>query len=1062
MKKKVILLIIIIPLVFMLTLFTVGRAVSVVIRVPVSGITILTENEDGVITLDISGQNGSDYDSLPVLEAEVSPVNAANTEWTYTAEGDAVSLVPAANGYYIVPENIGSSRLTVVSMEGGYTDSVTVEVTSSVLWDYIPAIDDAVPGEGEGAYDYTALLTGGTHTFTGSAVPSSFNGADVEWTSSDTDILRIDSVTGIARAVSNGTVAVTASLEGGPTGVIEKRILVTVAIDFPDGAEWAVNGETITAGYTPVADFAAGSRSVTLVFENASGNADISNIISAITQTAPDGTITEMPLNETFAWSTDGKKGTLTFLEGADTSDGYRYTVRLTGGGEFEINFTDFDFGIYTSYHSTDDPTIYQREGTSVRYAAYSGMDAEGVEYEWRLVNAGGVTMAAHGATAVVTVSPMGAATLTVTAMRNGEVIAEKSADISAVENVAAVSIMESYADWGLAGEMALGAYSVSAENAIVPLSYSLDVRYRATEGGYLNTFNGDLLILTTSDSGVIGVAGGNTLNVAGDGEAEIVAKWRYSDYFGANVEARFTIRGVANGVNVSDYNALRTATAIEGYDIVLRGDIMLGKQNATEAELREMAYTMPTSYDWQFYENSGSARPEVYYLIRFTGDVHGNGYTLDGDYFTRATDSVGVPLLFKGPLDFVTVSNGDSDVGVASVKGQDNIVFLASGDITINNVILKGCSDSSLIDPETGEFDLSLLNYAGTTLEIEGNVRLLNSRVSNGRSVVRIYGGGTDQSGDPVVSPAAASSINAAEERYVVSIESCILSRAREFILKIGSNRALRAVENSSGGYTLPYLTDSDGTVYAPDNAVRGKAGFGSVPSGAVAPDYTRGSEFYETFVLTDVTVRNSVLQDSGLFTVGIETHFAGEALTGDLGNIGGFLGGWRDLAATSYASVLRLEGGVRLLDWKNTANIDSSTLIEIAGGENSLLQQFRLNVAEMLETVRGVPGYEALISTLDGADYAHGGIALYGGGLNYCGVDTSGMTTEEFNKYKINLDILAGSGSGGIMVHLSSAAGMHDFVFYMYDAGSETDYYAEQEMILNGTAYILPVAEI
>ncbi len=1053
MKKKVILLIIIIPLVFMLTLFTVGRAVSVVIRVPVSGITILTESEDGVITLDISGQNGSDYDSLPVLEAEVYPVNAANTEWTYTAEGDAVSLVPAANGYYIVPENIGSSRLTVVSMEGGYTASVTVEVTSSVLWDYIPAIDDAVPGEGEAAYDYTALLTGGTHTFTGSAVPSSFNGADVEWTSSDADILRIDPVTGIARAVSNGTVAVTASLEGGPTGVIEKRILVTVAIDFPDGAEWAVNGETITAGYTPVADFAAGSRAVTLVFENAAGNADISNIISAITQTAPDGTITEMPLNETFAWSTDGKIGTLTFLAGADTSDGYRYTVRLTGGGEFEINFTDFDFGIYTSYHSTDDPTIYQREGTSVRYAAYSGMDAEGVEYEWRLVNAGGVTMTAHGATAVVTVSPMGAATLAVTAIRNGEVIAEKSAEIAAVENVAAVSIMESYADWGLQGEMALGAYSVSAENAIVPLSYSLDVRYRATEGGYLNTFNGDLLILTTSDSGVIGVAGGNTLNVAGDGEAEIVAKWRYSDYFKANVEARFTIRGVANGVNVSDYNALRTATAIEGYDIVLRGDIMLGKQNATEAELREMAYTMPTSYDWQFYENSGSARPEVYYLIRFTGDVHGNGYTLDGDYFTRAEDDYGNPLLFKGPLDFV-------EVLTATVKGQDNIVFLASGDITINNVILKGCSDSSLIDPETGEFDLSLLNYAGTTLEIEGNVRLLNSRVSNGRTVVRIYGGGTDQSGDPVVSPANASSINAAEERYVVSIESCILSRAREFILKIGSNRALRAVENSSGGYTLPYLTDSDGTVYAPDNAVRGKAGFGSVPSGAVAPDYTRGSEFYETFVLTDVTVRDSVLQDSGLFTVGIETHFAGEALAG--GMFPEVLKNWKDLAATSYASVLRLEGDVRLLDWKNIANIDSSTLIEIPSGAPDAIQQFKLNVAQMLETVRGVPGYEALISTLDGADYAHGGIALYGGGLNYCGVDMTKMTTEAFGKYKINLDILTGGGSGGIMVHLSSAAGMHDFVFYMYDADSETDYFAEREMILNGTAYILPVAEI
>ena len=40
MKKKVILLIIILPLIFMLTLFTIGAAVSVIIAGPVSGIRI--------------------------------------------------------------------------------------------------------------------------------------------------------------------------------------------------------------------------------------------------------------------------------------------------------------------------------------------------------------------------------------------------------------------------------------------------------------------------------------------------------------------------------------------------------------------------------------------------------------------------------------------------------------------------------------------------------------------------------------------------------------------------------------------------------------------------------------------------------------------------------------------------------------------------------------------------------------------------------------------------------------------------------------------------------------
>lgn len=1055
MKKKIILLIIIIPLVFMLTLFTVGKAVSVVMRVPVSGIKILTESSDGLITLDIAKTSSGNYDSLPTLEAQVLPVNAYNTEWKYSVTGDAVRLERAENGYYIVPENVGSSKITVTSLEGGYTDSVTVDVTSSVLWDYVPTVNSgevAVEKNEDGDYDYSVNLGGGIYSFSGVTIPASFGGADAKWSSSDENVLKIDAYTGIARALTNGTSTVRVELEGGRSGLIVKEIFVQVNMDFSSLTPVAVNGNLLNGTDIPSLAFSRENVSgVEFLLQLANPEADFS------LRSVMDETGAEVPLAGVVSMTKEalGNGAYKVRIGGLDPRkcDEYTLTLSVTGetsanGYPFKIRFADFDFGIYTAYHASGD-TVYQRAGTTVTYTAYSEIETDGdAEYSWRLINAGGVTMqAGGGATAKISVVSSGAATLEVQADYGAESVIRR-VEIVAVENVASVAIMEAYSEWGMASEMALGRYSVNAVGNVTETSYSLDVRFSATEGGTLESFNSDLLILTSSDNSVLRVSGGNRLTVTGDGTATITAKWRYADYFNADVGDAFEIRAVANGVNVSDYESLRIATTrAEGYAIVLQSDIMLGKKGASLSELKAMAEKMPTTFDWQYYENSGSPRPEVYYLIRFTGDVHGNGYTLDGDYITRAEDAAGNPMLFKGPLSFVEVLG-------ASVKGQDNIVFLADGDITLNNVVLKGCSDSSLLN-EKGEFDLSLLNYVGTTLEIQGNVRLINSRVSNGRTVVRVYGGATDANGDPVVTSPA--QINAEAERLVVSIESCILTRAREFILKIGSNRALRATADASGTYTLPYLTSAAGTIYKPDNAVA-VAGYGGIPAGAVLPDYERGSEFYNEFVLTDVTLKDCVLQDSGLFTIGADAHFAGEALAGLV--LPDVLKGWRDLAATSYATVLRLEGDVRLLDWKNITNIDSSTLIEIAPGAGDSVQQFRLNVAEMLKTVRSVPGYENLLAQEGGEYYGHGGIALYGGGLNYCGVDTSKMNTERFSEYKVNLSILENSVGGSTIVYLSKAAGSHDFVFYMYDAASETDLAAENEAIQSGAAYELPVA--
>ena len=312
------------------------------------------------------------------------------------------------------------------------------------------------------------------------------------------------------------------------------------------------------------------------------------------------------------------------------------------------------------------------------------------------------------------------------------------------------------------------------------------------TEDGWAN-FDKNKNIMFSSDENICKVY--RTFNqikadVVETGEVTFSAKWKYSDYFNEKVSASFTFAAVKNGeLNVGSYFDLTRATE-ENKKVVLTDNVMIGKKNATLAELKAMAKLMPTTYDWQFYENRGLGRPNVMYLVEFTNDVYGNGYEINGDYVTRAEDATNSPLLFKGPLDFVSISS-------ASVKAQDNIVFLIRTDgIILDNVVLRGCKDESLINQDTGEFDLTLLNNTGTTLELAASATLKNCRISNGRTVVRIFGGG-DTDGKPVV--ASPTSINTEEERITPSISSCILTTAREFIIKIGSNRALLAQDQSS-----------------------------------------------------------------------------------------------------------------------------------------------------------------------------------------------------------------------------------------------------------------------
>ena len=297
---------------------------------------------------------------------------------------------------------------------------------------------------------------------------------------------------------------------------------------------------------------------------------------------------------------------------------------------------------------------------------------------------------------------------------------------------------------------------------------------------------------------------------------------------------------------------------------------------------------------------------------------------------------------------------------------------------------------------------------------------------MKNGRTGIRVYGGNRS-AGNPLVTDV--SQVNPQAEKISVTIDGCVLSQAREFILKVNSNTAL---QGKSGGEDdiAPPFKNASGTPY-------------KTPAKAPSYDFLGDEYFMNNYVLTEVTLKDSVLKTSGLFTVGMETNFAGSVMAGG-GSIS--IPDWKGINATSYPSVLRLVGDVRFYDWKNIKNIDSSTLIETSEGADAFLT---LDIAAMFNEVKDNPKYSALFDVIDGETYVHGGIAFYGGGKNYSQLDMSDFANEKLNQYNININILANSSDPNLQTQgqmLPLAAGVEDFRFYMYDKNSQNDYQSQQ----------------
>ena len=1005
MKKKIIALIMIIPIVFLIALFSVGKAAGVYADIPVTGIQITTQNEDGFIDVDVA-----DYDPIAFL-AQVQPVNARNQKYSLEISGVGGDEAPKGfeikDGKLYIKNVVGKVKITAISAEKGFKDSVIVSAYSTKVLKISPLVNRIEDG-GEiveiEVGDDIVEIEGGDYVFGAKLYPENLSGETRIFEEiGGNHILKLNAVTGVAQALFSGETQVRITCPEGREG-LEKVLTVNVNVDT-DSTGFAVNGKSSGAKVT-VKNKATTAK---LFVESKNDALEISDL------TLPAG-VTASGIERI-----SENKFVLTLSFDKEFSN--EEISGKVGATDFSLEFAEYNLDVRTSYYDGEGDEIKQKNNTKVTYVAYSESDDD-ADVTFKIIGGADViTLEQHGQFANITAMKRGSATIKITAEHDGKTIKEIEKTIRVVPNVYSMEFADSAKEYGIENILTIGGKNHKGRQD----TRTIFVRV-VTEAG-AETFTGEFMNVAFSDDNSLFSCKAQTATNADAVSAEIRATGtglttlnaelkNYNQYFGTNICAKIRLRAVKDGRNVGNYEELKTVTEA-GHIVVLTSDVMLGVKKdgtaMTEDELKKDVKKFITTYDKTYLENS-KENQYVQYLVEFKNHVYGNGFEINADKFTQCKDATGLPKIFKGPLNFVAISS-------ASVKGQDNISFLVrTDDVLINNVVLKGCSDDSLLE-EDGQFNLSKLNYVGTTLEIAKSAKLLNSRVSNGRTVVRIFAGGPKM-GSPVVKDESA--FNVQDEKINVHIESCVLSNAREFILKIGSNRALKQKDEVQ----RKLRKEKDNEYYSPYDESN-----------------KTDKYFNDNYLINDVTLKNSVLETSGLFSVGMETHFSGEFL------LGGTITTWEGCAATSYASALRIVGDVKMLDWKNLSNVDSSTLIEVTGDANPWLS---MNVAEMMKEVAKVEEKcRDIILNVGGTEYVHGGIAFYGGGYNYSYLDLTEANdeTKQFGVYDVNISVLENSKYENIQKQgkmLPMAAGAGDFRFYLYNNKSSRNL-SWQESIKN-----------
>lgn len=139
MNKKLILLMLALPLILMIVLFTATSTVSLTVKVPVERIEISGEP---IVYLDLD--DGDTY----TVEYTVYPTNAANREISFSTS--QIGTDPLAELEFdketgvIIPKTCGKARVILTTIDGGFTDSFIVQVSSKSLQQIESSVADEI------------------------------------------------------------------------------------------------------------------------------------------------------------------------------------------------------------------------------------------------------------------------------------------------------------------------------------------------------------------------------------------------------------------------------------------------------------------------------------------------------------------------------------------------------------------------------------------------------------------------------------------------------------------------------------------------------------------------------------------------------------------------------------------------------------------------------------------------------------------------------------------------------------------------------------------------------
>lgn len=523
-----------------------------------------------------------------------------------------------------------------------------------------------------------------------------------------------------------------------------------------------------------------------------------------------------------------------------------------------------------------------------------------------------------------------------------------------------------------------------------------------------------DRLTLADKSSNVSYDLSSSTITI--DSSLENDEKSYVSFSFGGEDDAiYYSFKTVKDGINVYTYDDLMYCTnkSENGEVAILQtsfesednlsldsSSVLFGKKNGDRFSFEDDVYRFKTKWNssyikqWNEYVEShkeySKISDEVIVGLHVQKDFYGNGFTLNlhnltYPYSSSTVNGVIVPSLrsdnlFRGPLSFFTLGDPNG-MPLVTAYGQDNIGMYVDGDdILVNDVNLKNCDFGN---------NLANLDYVGTTLETYGkNIIIKNSRISNGKNVMRAY------SSD-------------------VTIDNCLLSYARNFLLSVGSYEYMPVDDVSSHSFINMDGASINSSIQ--EYCIKGGEGdtqMTSFISGEINDSTEKGilalqdnldysNEDISSLYKGHIEIKDTFFYMSNIASIALESMFNGPYLYSSIPSLIGSIFGSLStegkilvpLEATkcggiSYPVEVTISGKTRFYDYKTSDGLDLSGLIleNISKIANSILTDKTVEIGiDDIFPIKSLLYREADKKKLSYENSINVPVAYYGGGINY-----------------------------------------------------------------------------